>query len=188
MFPRWTARQISHGFFMLAPTEQSCRARYNHARERGAGERQAADQVRRWQREDRMTDCVFCKIVSGQIPSHRVHEDDVSLAFMDVGQVNPGHVIVAIKPHLETVTDLNPEQAAAMFRAAHRVACAVTKAVAPEGLTILQANGKAGWQTVPHFHLHVLPRHLNDGVSITWPAKNPPAQELAALATRIQAA
>ena len=133
-----------------------------------------------------MTDCVFCKIVSGQIPSHRVHEDDLTLAFMDIGQVNPGHVVVAIKPHLEIVTDLSPEQAGAVFRAAHHVARAVTAAVTPEGLTILQANGKAGWQTVPHFHLHVLPRHLNDGVTLTWPTKNPPAQELAAMAGRIR--
>jgi len=135
-----------------------------------------------------MTDCVFCKIVSGQIPCHRVHEDDVTLAFMDIGQVNPGHVIVAIKPHLETFTDLSPKQAADVFRAAHRVAQAVTAAVTPEGLTILQANGKAAWQTVPHFHLHVLPRHLGDGVTLTWPAKNPPTEELAALASRIRVA
>jgi histidine triad (HIT) family protein len=131
-------------------------------------------------------DCVFCKIVAGQIPSHRVHEDAQTVAFMDVGQVNPGHVIVAIKPHLETIVDLSPELAAISFQAAARVARAVKIAIGPEGLTILQANGKAGWQTVPHFHIHVLPRHANDGVTLTWPTKNPPSAALEKLASRIR--
>lgn len=132
--------------------------------------------------------CLFCKIARGQIPSHRVHEDELTLAFMDVDQVNPGHVIVAIRPHLETIVDLSPEQATAAFRTVTRVARALEAAFKPEGLTILQANGAAGWQAVPHFHLHVLPRHSNDGVSLTWPRKNPPADELARLAGQIRMA
>ena len=113
-------------------------------------------------------DCLFCKIARGRIPSHRVHEDALTLAFMDVDQVTPGHVIVAIRPHLETIGDLSPTQAAAAFRTVRRVARAVKTAFNPEGLTIVQTSGTAGWQTVPHFHLHVLPRYVNDGVSFTW--------------------
>lgn len=133
-----------------------------------------------------MADCVFCKIAAGEIPSHRVYEDDLTIAFMDIGQVNPGHVIVAVKPHAETIFDLTPDQAAAAFRTTHSVARAVRAAFDPEGLTVLQANGRAGFQTLPHFHLHVLPRHTDDGVTLTWPAKNPPADQLAEYATRIK--
>ena len=133
-----------------------------------------------------MSDCIFCKIVAGEIPAHKVYEDDQTLAFMDIGQVNPGHVIVALKPHAETLFDVSQEQAGAVFETAHKVAAAVRSAFSPEGLTVLQANGKAGWQTIAHFHLHVLPRHTDDGVALTWPAKNPPQEELAALAARIR--
>jgi len=135
-----------------------------------------------------MADCVFCGIVAGEVPAHTVHDDDLTIAFMDIGQVNPGHVIVAVKPHRETFVDLDVEEVSAAFRTAHRVARAVEAAFGPEGLTILQANRPAGFQTVPHFHLHVLPRHTGDGVELTWPAKHPPSQELAALAARIRAA
>lgn len=134
-----------------------------------------------------MTDCAFCRIVAGKVPAHRVHEDDLTIAFMDMGQVNPGHVLVAVKSHAETILDITPDQAAAAFRSAHQVARAVDAAFKPEGLTILQANRGAGFQTVSHFHLHVLPRHPDDGVTLTWPAKNPPAEALAEYAARIRA-
>ena len=133
-----------------------------------------------------MTDCVFCRIVAGELPCHRVDEDDLTIAFMDIGQVNPGHVIVAVKSHAATILDLTPDQAGAAFRTAHRVARAVEAAFEPEGLTILQANRPVGFQTLPHFHMHVLPRHSDDGVTLTWPAKHPPDEELAAYAQRIK--
>jgi histidine triad (HIT) family protein len=134
-----------------------------------------------------MRDCVFCRIVAGELPAHAVFQDDLTLAFMDAGQVNPGHVIVAVKDHVEDIFDLSSDQAAAAFQTAHRVAKAVKLAFEAEGLTILQANGKAAWQTVPHFHLHVLPRAIDDGVTMTWPTKNPPPARLAEYAARIDA-
>lgn len=134
-----------------------------------------------------MADCVFCRIVAGEIPTHRVHEDDLTLAFMDIGQVNPGHVLVAVKSHAETILDITPEEAEAAFRTVHQVARVVDAAFKPEGLTVLQANREAGFQTVSHFHLHVLPRHADDGVTLTWPAKNPPAETLSDYAARIRA-
>ncbi|MGE5259001.1 MAG: HIT family protein [Hyphomicrobiales bacterium] len=133
-----------------------------------------------------MTDCVFCKIVSGQIPSSKVYEDSQILAFMDAGQVNPGHVIVAVKPHVKNIYGLNADLAAAVFRAASQVAKAVKTSMQPAGMTLLQANEKAGWQTVEHFHIHVLPRYLEDGVTFTWPVKNPPRAELDRLADRVK--
>ena len=129
-----------------------------------------------------MVDCIFCKIVNGEVPASRVYEDDAAVAFMDLGQVNPGHVIVATKKHVADIHGLDDRLAGDVFRAAARVANAVKKSMQAEGITVLQANGAAGWQTVFHFHLHVLPRHAGDGVGITWPAKRPPAEELARLA------
>jgi histidine triad (HIT) family protein len=133
-----------------------------------------------------MTDCVFCKIVAGELPCHRVDEDDLTVAFMDIGQVNPGHVIVAVKSHAETILDLTSDQAGAAFQTARRVARAVEAAFEPEGITILQANRPVGEQTIPHFHMHVVPRHTDDGLVITWPTKFPPNEELAANAERIK--
>lgn len=129
---------------------------------------------------------VFTRIVRGELPAAKVYEDEHTIAFMDAGQVNPGHCIVATKRQLETLLDLDDELAAALFRTAVKVARAVDRAFRPQGMTILQANKAAGWQTVAHAHLHVLPRHAGDGVELTWPRKNPSLEELAALAARIQ--
>lgn len=132
-----------------------------------------------------MAETVFSKIIAGAIPCARVYEDDHVFAFMDAGQVNPGHVIVASKKPYETILDLDDETAAAVFRAAARIARALDAAFRPAGITVLQANKPAGWQTVPHFHLHVLPRHQDDGVGLTWPRKNPDLDELRRLAAKI---
>jgi len=135
-----------------------------------------------------MSDCVFCKIVAGQIPSTKVHEDELTLAFMDIGEVNPGHVLVTVKPHVDNIYGLNDTLAAAVFRTAARVARAVKKAYAPEGMTLYQANGAAAGQTVFHFHLHLVPRLAEDGLRLTWPVKNPPREQLEANAARLRAA
>jgi histidine triad (HIT) family protein len=135
-----------------------------------------------------MEPTVFTRIIRGEIPAAKVYEDEQTIAFMDAGQVNPGHVIVATKKQVETVLDLDDDLAGALFRTAAKVARAVDRAFQPEGITILQANKPAGWQTVPHVHLHVLPRHQDDGVGLVWPRKNPPLEELNKLAARIKVA
>lgn len=135
-----------------------------------------------------MNDCVFCKIVAGQIPSSKVHEDELTLAFMDIGAVNPGHVLVAVKPHVENIFGLDDKLAAAAFQTAARVARAVQKAYSPEGVTLYQANGAAAGQTVYHFHLHLVPRYEKDGMDLAWPVKNPPHEQLQANAARLRAA
>jgi histidine triad (HIT) family protein len=133
-----------------------------------------------------MTDCVFCKIVAGQIPSTRVYEDAEVLAFMDIGQVNPGHVLVAAKRHAPDLYALDEAQAAALGRAQVRIARAIRDAFQPSGLSVYQANGKPAGQTVFHFHLHLVPRHEGDGMQLTWPVKNPPRERLEEAAARIR--
>ena len=135
-----------------------------------------------------MSDCIFCNIVAGTIPSAKVHEDEWTLAFMDIGEVNPGHVLVTVKPHVENIYGLDEKHAAAVFQTAARVARAVKTAYAPEGLTLYQANGPAAGQTVYHFHLHIVPRYDKDGMRLTWPAKNPPRAQLEENAARLRAA
>ena len=134
-----------------------------------------------------MSDCVFCKIVAKAIPATVVHEDEHTLAFMDIGQVNPGHVLVALKAHAENIFALQDAQAAALFRSAARVARAIRAAFEPEGLSVYQANGSAAGQTVLHFHLHLVPRYQGDGMALTWPVKNPPREKLVDYAEKIRA-
>ena len=134
-----------------------------------------------------MADCVFCKIMAKRIPASIVHEDEHTLAFMDLGQVNPGHVLVAAKAHAENVYALNEAQAGAVFRAVAKVARAVRDAFTPQGLSVYQANGTAAGQTVFHFHMHLVPRYENDGMNLTWPVKNPPREQLEANAAKIRA-
>ncbi|MDP2134129.1 MAG: HIT family protein [Sulfuritalea sp.] len=129
---------------------------------------------------------VFSRIIAGELPCAKVFEDDLVFAFMDAGQVNPGHVIVASKAPVETLMDADEATVRAMMAAAWRIARAVEEAFAPAGMTILQANRAAGWQTVPHLHLHVLPRHAGDGVDLTWPRKEPGLERLRELAAKIR--
>jgi histidine triad (HIT) family protein len=134
-----------------------------------------------------MSDCVFCRIVARQIPATVVHEDHHTLAFMDLGQVNPGHVLVALKPHAENLYALDDAQAAAVLQAAAKVARAIRDAFSPAGLSVYQANGRAAGQTVFHYHVHLVPRHEGDGMALTWPVKNPPREKLEDYAARIRA-
>jgi histidine triad (HIT) family protein len=135
-----------------------------------------------------MNGCVFCRIVAGEIPSTRVYEDDQVLAFMDIGQVNPGHVLLAIKAHAENLYALQDAQVAALGRASIRLARAILAAFAPDGLSVYQANGAAAGQTVFHYHVHFVPRRDGDGMAFTWPVQNPPREALERHAAKIRAA
>lgn len=128
---------------------------------------------------------VFERLLSGELPCAKIYEDELVFAFMDAGQVNDGHVIVATKRPCATLMDATDDEAAALMRAARRVALAVEAAFAPAGVTVLQANRAAGFQTVPHLHLHVLPRHEGDGVTLGWPRREPGIERLRELAARL---
>lgn len=129
---------------------------------------------------------IFERLMRGELPVAKVYEDELVFAFMDAGQLNPGHVLVATRKPYETLMDADEESAVAMMRVAQRVARAVQQAFNPEGITILQANKPAGWQTVPHLHLHVVPRYTDDGVGLVWPRKEPGMDALLEYAARIK--
>ncbi|MBI3966503.1 MAG: HIT family protein [Chloroflexi bacterium] len=113
-------------------------------------------------------DCVFCAIRDGKIPALKLHDDERVMAFMDINPRTEGHCLVVPKAHAETVFDLEEADAAALMPVVVRVAKAVKAAFNPDGMNLVQANGKAAAQLVPHFHMHILPRWYTDGVVIDW--------------------
>ena len=129
---------------------------------------------------------IFEKLLSGELPCAKVYEDDLVFAFMDAGQVNDGHVLVASKKPYETILDIDEETTQRLFLVAKRIAHVVQDVFKAEGITLLQANKDAGWQSVPHIHVHVLPRYKNDGVELVWPRKEPGIERLKELAKLIQ--
>jgi len=116
-----------------------------------------------------MADCVFCKIRDGQIPSVKVYEDDKTFCIMDINPLNRGHCLVVTKVHAATLFESKSDDLAAAIATARRVARAIKTALKPDGLNMLQANGAAAFQSVPHFHLHLIPRFTNDGKGFDWP-------------------
>jgi histidine triad (HIT) family protein len=93
--------------------------------------------------------CIFCKLVAGEIPAATIYEDELTIAFMDIGQVNPGHVLVATKRHAVTLLELTPAECAAVMQTAQRVAQAAEQAFGPDGITLFQANGGRRADGVP---------------------------------------
>ena len=114
-------------------------------------------------------DCVFCKIVAGTVPAAKVCEDDRALAFMDVNPANPGHCLVVSKEHAADLLEVSAPALDAVMRMARRVARVVSAGLRPDGLNLLQANGRGAAQSVGHFHVHVLPRRLDDRLAMNWP-------------------
>ena len=115
-----------------------------------------------------MVDCIFCKIVKGEIPSAKLYEDDNVYAFLDIGPVHKGHSLVIPKKHYEDMFDVPGELLGKQIQAVQRVAAAVKKATGCDGVNIAQSNGKAAGQVVPHIHFHIMPRYLDDGLRM-WP-------------------
>jgi histidine triad (HIT) family protein len=131
--------------------------------------------------------CVFCKIVAGAIPSFKLYEDEATLAFMDINPVHDGHCLVIPKAHHPTVFETPADIVAAVARASAKVAGAVDKAVRPDGLNLLQANGPGAAQSVSHFHVHILPRRMNDGLLMNWALKSGDMKRIGEWAERIRA-
>ena len=133
-------------------------------------------------------DCVFCKIRDGQIPSTRLYEDERTLAFMDINPLNDGHCLVVTRVHAATVFDAADADLQAAIATAKRVALAIRAALQPDGLNLLQANGAAAFQSVPHFHLHLIPRWTGDGKGFDWPLVPGDRARIQATAEKIRSA
>ncbi len=131
-------------------------------------------------------DCVFCKIVSGQIPCARLLEDDAALAFLDIGPLAEGHALLIPKDHYETLEQMPAEVAAAVLRHLPALGGAVRSAVGAEGYNVLQNNGRVAHQVIPHVHFHVIPRNAGDEFHFNWPAGTYPEGRIEVLAEAIR--
>lgn len=117
-----------------------------------------------------MEDCLFCKIIKGEIPCSKIYEDENILAFLDIGPVNKGHTLIVPKKHSTNIFDIENEELMQIMKVVKKLAPAVKKAVNADGLNIAQNNGKAAGQIVMHTHTHIIPRYLDDGFK-HWPNK-----------------
>lgn len=118
-----------------------------------------------------MPETIFSKLIRGEIPCHRVYENDHVLAFLDVNPISPGHTLVIPKEHAVTLADLSPDSAAALGRALPALCRAVQQATGCPGYNLLQNNGPVAGQVVMHAHIHIIPRTEGDHLDMPWPAQ-----------------
>ncbi len=133
-------------------------------------------------------DCIFCKIIRGEIPSFKVYEDDKTFAFMDINPIAPGHTLIVPKFHTPNVYEAPAEWLGPVMASVSKVARAVRDEVKPDGINILQANDKGAAQSVFHIHVHVIPRMMDDGLTMNWGLTPGDMGEIGKLAEKLRAA
>jgi histidine triad (HIT) family protein len=132
-------------------------------------------------------ECIFCKIIAGEIPAFTVLDEELVLAFMDINPSSQGHMLVAPKRHAENIFEISEGDLAAVINGVKRCANAVKEALKTEGVTVLQLNGRASGQIVPHLHIHIIPRWENDGLSISsWEMKPGDMEEIKDIARKVK--
>ena len=132
-------------------------------------------------------DCIFCKIVAGEIPAVKLLDDDKVLAFMDINPACRGHILVVPKNHAENIFEISEADLSAVTGAVKRCAVAVKNALGAEGVTVLQLNGTASDQVVPHLHVHIMPRWKDDGLTVSrWEMKTGDMDELQDIARKVK--
>lgn len=135
-----------------------------------------------------MSDCIFCKIVKGDLPSTRIFENEKFLAILDIGPIAFGHTLVMPKDHVELFTDLSEDAVRDLAALTQRIARAVVAGTGAEGFNLLNNNKKCAGQAIPHVHLHIIPRKTDDGVKYRWVQKSYPEGEAARYAEQIKKA
>jgi len=130
-------------------------------------------------------DCLFCRIVAGEIPATRVDEDERTIAFMDINPATRGHVLVIPREHSTDLHEIGPEDLAACARMAQRLAVRARDRLQADGVNLINSCGQAAWQTVFHFHVHVIPRYANDPLRLPWVPAPGDRDEIAAAAQQL---
>lgn len=130
---------------------------------------------------------IFSRIVAGELPCSRVFEDDRVLAFLDINPISEGHTLIISKRESATIEDSDPEDLAALARAARVVGAAVKAVTGCPAYNLIINNGPKAGQEVPHLHAHIIPRFEGDGLRFSWPARGRSKEELAALSGRLRA-
>jgi histidine triad (HIT) family protein len=132
-------------------------------------------------------DCLFCKIVAGEIPATRVHEDERTIAFMDINPGTRGHLLVVPRAHATDLLEIADEDLEACSRTAKQMAARVKERLRADGVNLLNSCGQAAWQTVFHFHVHVIPRYAGDPLRLPWHPAPGDRDEIAAAAAELTA-
>lgn len=131
-------------------------------------------------------DCIFCKIVAGEIPATKVDEDERTIAFMDISPATRGHALVIPREHARDIHAIDPEDLAAVARTAQRVAKKAKANLGAAGVNLLQSSGEHAWQTVFHLHVHVIPRYEDDPLKLPWIPGEGDADDIAAAAEELR--
>ena len=131
-------------------------------------------------------DCIFCKVVAGELPGEILDQDSKTVAFMDINPANPGHALVIPRAHSKDLLDISDDDLAACTLAARRLARRMSETIDPEGFNVLNCCGSAAWQTVFHFHLHVVPRNQDDPLELPWIPQPGDPEEIKATAQTIR--
>ncbi|HEY5431237.1 MAG TPA: HIT domain-containing protein [Solirubrobacteraceae bacterium] len=131
---------------------------------------------------DRDPDCLFCRIIAGELPSQRVDEDERTVAFMDVNPATRGHALVVPRRHAANLLEIAADDLAATATAAQRLARRAVERLDADGVNLINSCGAAAWQTVFHFHIHVIPRYADDPLKLPWTPAPADPEELAATA------
>ncbi len=131
-------------------------------------------------------DCIFCKIVAGELPATVVDEDERTIAFMDINPATRGHALVIPREHHRNLLEIEREDLEATVAAAQRLAQRVNERLDPDGVNLLNACGRAAWQTVFHFHIHVIPRYEDDPLRLPWTPAEGDEDEIAAAASALR--
>ena len=131
-------------------------------------------------------DCIFCKIIAGEVPGQIVAEDERTVAFMDISPATRGHLLVIPRRHVRDLLEIEEEDLQATVRAAQRMAQRVKERLGADGVNLLNACGKAAWQTVFHFHIHVIPRYEDDPLRLPWEPSPGDKDEIAAVADELR--
>jgi len=131
-------------------------------------------------------DCVFCKMVAGQIPVTKIYEDEVVLAFLDIGPISDGHILVIPKQHFGRLHDCPAELLGQVASNLGRIAKAVAAAMGSDGYNLLCNNGSAAGQLIEHLHFHIIPRNTGDGLFSRWPAYKYPERKIDQIAAAIR--
>ena len=133
-----------------------------------------------------MDDCIFCRIVAGELPAYKVAEDDQTLAFLDIQPAGQGHTLIIPKQHSENLFDTLPEDLAAVATMCQQVAQRIEQVLTPDGINVLQNNRPAAGQVVMHYHVHILPRWNDDRIMRHWRPKPPSDINLDELAASLR--
>jgi len=131
-------------------------------------------------------DCIFCKMVAGQIPVVKVYEDEIVLAFLDIGPISDGHTLVIPKQHFEKLHDCPAELLGQVASRLGRIAGAVAAAMNADGYNLLCNNGRAAGQLIEHLHFHIVPRNVGDSVFDRWPSYRYPQGKIEKIADKIR--